>query len=252
MENYLRSRAKSQNDIDSCHAKQELSFKNERRKSYLWWLKHRKLYAYDQVPKHLQTNPFIIKGYRYDLSWSECISSFFLLHNETLNVWTHFIGFVLFTLYFLRDFISSRNYDNLFTTEHSTDYLMLLFYVLSVIACMLASTILHLLSGCSAKTYSTCLQLDLLGYCAQPYFPAQIIFSPNNGQTIFAIDEINQRAYKTIDYENWTDTCQDINLELSFYPQMPMIKLNQSGELQLWLESPPHRINGNQPTVLTI
>ncbi|CAF1098219.1 unnamed protein product [Adineta steineri] len=156
MENYLRSRAKSQNDIDLCHAKQELSFKNERRKSYLWWLKHRKLYAYDQVPKHLQTNPFIIKGY--------------------------------------------RNYDNLFTAEHSTDYLMLLFYVLSVIACMLASTILHLLSGCSAKTYSACLQLDLLGYCAQPYFPAQIVFSPNNGQTIFAIDEINQRASKTIDY----------------------------------------------------
>jgi hypothetical protein len=34
--------------------------------------------------------------------------------------------------------------------------------------------------------------------CAQPYFPPQIVFSPDNGTTIYAIDEINQRAYKKI------------------------------------------------------
>ena len=33
--------------------------------------------------------------------------------------------------------------------------------------------------------------------CAQPYFPPQIVFSPDNDVTIFAIDEINQRAYIT-------------------------------------------------------
>ena len=27
----------------------------------------------------------------------------------------------------------------------------------------------------------------------QPYFPPQIVFSPNNGQTIFGIDEIKER-----------------------------------------------------------
>ncbi|CAF4256092.1 unnamed protein product, partial [Rotaria sordida] len=32
--------------------------------------------------------------------------------------------------------------------------------------------------------------------CAsQPFFPPQIVFSPDDGQTIIAIDEINQRAY---------------------------------------------------------
>ncbi|CAF4232241.1 unnamed protein product, partial [Adineta steineri] len=39
-------------------------------------------------------------------------------------------------------------------------------------------------------------------YCAQPYFPAQIVFSPNYGHTIFAIDKIYQRASKTIDYSD--------------------------------------------------
>jgi hypothetical protein len=36
--------------------------------------------------------------------------------------------------------------------------------------------------------------------CSQPYFPPQIVFSPDNGQSIYAIDEINQRAYTTLKY----------------------------------------------------
>jgi predicted membrane channel-forming protein YqfA (hemolysin III family) len=152
MENYRRPRSKSQIDICSSNEKQELPFKNKRR-----------LYAYDQVPKHLQTNSFILNGYRHGLSWSECIWSFFLFHNETLNIWTHFVGFALFTSYFLRDFISSRYHHNLFSNANMDDYFMLLFYVLSIISCMIASTMLHLLSGCSAKMYNSCLQLDFLG-----------------------------------------------------------------------------------------
>ena len=36
--------------------------------------------------------------------------------------------------------------------------------------------------------------------CVQPYFPSQIVFSPDNGVTTIAVDEVNQRAYKSI---NW-------------------------------------------------
>ena len=36
-----------------------------------------------------------------------------------------------------------------------------------------------------------------LGACIQPYFPSQIVFSPDNGRTTFAIDQVNQRAYKS-------------------------------------------------------
>ena len=34
-------------------------------------------------------------------------------------------------------------------------------------------------------------------FTIQPYFPPQIVFSPNDGQQIYAIDEINQRAFTT-------------------------------------------------------
>ncbi|CAF3096841.1 unnamed protein product [Rotaria sp. Silwood2] len=38
------------------------------------------------------------------------------------------------------------------------------------------------------------------GESAQSYFPPQIVFSTDNGQTVIAIDEINQRAYQSVTY----------------------------------------------------
>jgi len=72
---------------------------------YFSRLKYKKVYDYDQVPSHLQSNAFILHGYRHDLSWFECFISFFLFHNETLNIWTHFFGVILFIWYLFRDFI---------------------------------------------------------------------------------------------------------------------------------------------------
>ena len=136
---------------------------DEIRKTYVYWSKYSKLHVYDKVPKHLQTNSFILNGYRYDLSWSECATSFFFFHNETLNIWTHLIGFAVFTWYLIRDFITSNPNENLLLTASIDDYLVLLFYIVSILFCMTASTMLHLFSGCSAKSYKTCLQLDLWG-----------------------------------------------------------------------------------------
>lgn len=143
--------------------KQQASCKSAKTANYLSWFKYGKLYAFEEVPTHLQTNSFIRHGYRYNLSWSQCLRSFFFFHNETMNVWTHFIGFVLFVFYFLRDFIVSRHHQNLFSSSNLDDYLMLLFYVLCIICCMIASTTLHLFSGCTVHVYNSCMQLDLLG-----------------------------------------------------------------------------------------
>lgn len=52
---------------------------------------------------------FIEKGYRVNYSWKMCIKSIFRAHNETVNVWTHFIGVLIFaglmihTIYFVAD-----------------------------------------------------------------------------------------------------------------------------------------------------
>jgi len=53
------------------------------------------LCACHHAPAYMQT-AFINAGYRVDYHWKTCLRSIFSLHNETLNVWTHFVGFLLF------------------------------------------------------------------------------------------------------------------------------------------------------------
>ena len=39
---------------------------------------------------------FITSGYRPCLNWSSCIRSILIIHNETINIWTHLLGFCYF------------------------------------------------------------------------------------------------------------------------------------------------------------
>lgn len=41
-------------------------------------------------------SPHIRRGYRIGLSFSQCLRSMFQLHNETINVWSHVLGAMLF------------------------------------------------------------------------------------------------------------------------------------------------------------
>ncbi|CAF4049898.1 unnamed protein product, partial [Rotaria sordida] len=50
---------------------------------------------------------------------------------------------------------------------------------------------------------------------AQPYFPPQIVFSPNDGQTLYAIDEINQRAYTILHYGS---TGREMSFAMKHFP----------------------------------
>lgn len=54
------------------------------------------LIAYDALPDWLKDNEFIHGYYRCEWPMKETILSIFSIHNETLNVWSHLIGFLLF------------------------------------------------------------------------------------------------------------------------------------------------------------
>ncbi|KAI7812398.1 progestin and adipoQ receptor family member 3a [Triplophysa rosa] len=55
-----------------------------------------RLYTYEQVPGFLKENPYITDGYRAYLTSRLCIKSLFILSNETVNIWSHLLGFCLF------------------------------------------------------------------------------------------------------------------------------------------------------------
>ncbi|KAH9610842.1 hypothetical protein KSS87_005289 [Heliosperma pusillum] len=56
----------------------------------------RKLVSYDELPHYMKDNEFIVKYYRVEWSVKQAFLSLFQWHNETLNIWTHLLGFLLF------------------------------------------------------------------------------------------------------------------------------------------------------------
>ncbi|KAK9715155.1 hypothetical protein RND81_06G146400 [Saponaria officinalis] len=55
-----------------------------------------KLLSYDELPDYMKDNEFILNYYRAEWSLKQAFFSLFQWHNETLNVWTHLLGFIVF------------------------------------------------------------------------------------------------------------------------------------------------------------
>ncbi|KAG8073886.1 hypothetical protein GUJ93_ZPchr0006g44448 [Zizania palustris] len=54
------------------------------------------LVSYDALPAFLKHNEFILDYYRSEWPIKQVLLSAFAVHNETINVWTHLIGFFVF------------------------------------------------------------------------------------------------------------------------------------------------------------
>ncbi|GMH18979.1 hypothetical protein Nepgr_020820 [Nepenthes gracilis] len=55
-----------------------------------------RLLTFDEVPDYMKDNEFIRKYYRGEWPLKHLLLSLFRWHNETLNIWTHLMGFALF------------------------------------------------------------------------------------------------------------------------------------------------------------
>ncbi|KAK1300591.1 hypothetical protein QJS10_CPB13g00105 [Acorus calamus] len=62
----------------------------------LWKKVKCQLVEYHCLPGYLRDNEFILGHYRSEWPLKQIFLSIFTIHNETLNVWTHLIGFFLF------------------------------------------------------------------------------------------------------------------------------------------------------------
>jgi adiponectin receptor len=115
------------------------------------------LHHYMHLPDYLKHNPHITHGYRVNLSLRQTTFSFFHWHNETLNVWTHFAGFVLFLILALLSYATWLNRATLGEIITST------VFFLSAMMMMLFSTIFHLYNCCSSGHYDFTAKLDYSG-----------------------------------------------------------------------------------------
>lgn len=62
----------------------------------LWKKVKYQLVEYHSLPGYLRDNEYILGHYRSEWPMKQILLSMFTIHNETLNVWTHLIGFFLF------------------------------------------------------------------------------------------------------------------------------------------------------------
>lgn len=157
------------------------------------------LVDYDSLPEFLKHNEFILNHYRSEWPLRETLLSVFSIHNETLNVWTHLIGFFVFV--FLAGYaasifpvsaginnnpmmdqlrlgnssiISIPFHDMFFIPNYQTPIpntpqalhlsrIPFYLYLAGAMFCLLMSSACHLLSCHSARTSYIMLRLDFAG-----------------------------------------------------------------------------------------
>lgn len=149
------------------------------------------LLKYEELPDYMKDNEYILNYYRSEWSLKHAFISLFLCHNETLNVWTHVIGFLAFLvltianltqLYPVADFLHVSKWvfpsDHSSSTSHqliSSSYMdtappliqvtrwPLFVYLAGAMFCFIASSLCHLFSCHSHNLNCLLSQLDYTG-----------------------------------------------------------------------------------------
>jgi len=123
-----------------------------------------RLVQFDEVPKCLQFNKYVVHGYRQPLTYEGCAKSFFCCHNETMNILTHLVGLAIFVHEMMKNYWPEAP---------------MMFYVtlLSFAACMLSSVMYHTFMNFTPH-YDNWLKFDVCGIYAAFLFaqPAVVWF----------------------------------------------------------------------------
>ena len=103
------------------------------------------LLTISEISDYLKDNEYIIHGWRYQMCFIDALITCFTWHNETLNIWTHLFGAILFGFYAIKQCC----------------WWPLLIHNLSVMSLFLICTF-HLLSCISDTYYYSLRTLDFL------------------------------------------------------------------------------------------
>ncbi|XP_057449647.1 heptahelical transmembrane protein 4-like isoform X2 [Lotus japonicus] len=89
----------------------------------LWKKVKYQLVEYHSLPAFLRDNEYILGHYRSEWPMKQVLLSIFTIHNETLNVWTHLIGFFLFLALTIYTAMQVPNVVDLDSLHHFPDIL---------------------------------------------------------------------------------------------------------------------------------
>jgi adiponectin receptor len=82
--------------------------------------------------------PGILTGYRPALDYLDCFRSILRIHNETVNIWSHLVGFTIFTVALAQHLTS-----DIPKAADWIDHTSRIFQIFSYQVCMIASVLFH-------------------------------------------------------------------------------------------------------------
>ncbi|KAG2195893.1 hypothetical protein INT47_002936 [Mucor saturninus] len=97
----------------------------------------KRLLLIEELPKDRQENEYVLSGYRFYRNTRDCLRSLFKLHNETMNIWSHLLGFFFFS------YLSVSIFQRKFPEASSRDLLVFTAFCLASLTCLLCSSIYH-------------------------------------------------------------------------------------------------------------
>lgn len=112
---------------------------------------------FKDVPSYLRDNEYITKGYRADYTLWDCILSVFRIHNETLNIWTHLAGFMLF----LSLTVSMAAYE--WEPHNNTVHWPFYVFLSGAMVCLLCSAVCHVFTCVSGMLNAIIWRFDYAG-----------------------------------------------------------------------------------------
>ncbi|KAF8902924.1 hemolysin-III related-domain-containing protein [Gymnopilus junonius] len=113
------------------------------------------LISYSDLPSQWRNNPFVTHGYRFIPieRWPLILMSLFAFHNETLNIHTHLIPFLMWGISLFPFVPKQASFD---TPE--------LLFMGFALLCLLSSALWHTMSGCADhKSMEFCARVDYVG-----------------------------------------------------------------------------------------
>lgn len=121
------------------------------------------LFHFDQLEERQKYNFFIRGSYRCYYTTKMCLLSAFGWHNETINVWSHFLGFIAFVA--LTIVLFATTLSSLITAPTMTNSrVVFAVFCFGSMLCMFNSAVYHLFTGHrSLKIFTLMGRMDFLG-----------------------------------------------------------------------------------------
>lgn len=120
------------------------------------------LYMYEDIPDWYRDNEYIRDRYRgWNRPYSYYIKSIFKLHNETINIWTHLVGAIIFICSLI--VYNTVRFETLEPVYNTKNTIVTNIYMTTATLCFTLSTVMHTIYPKSKRVCCNSCTLDYIG-----------------------------------------------------------------------------------------